>query len=58
MKPWVSKNEYDFFQEKMMTCSIPTPIFLIKDHKKKKMDRYFPTRIIVLATNFTTGFEN
>ena len=40
----------------MMTCRIPTPILLIKDHKKRNVDGNFPMRIIVLETNFTTGF--
>ena len=39
-----------------MTREIPTPMLLIKDHKKRNEEGVFPTRIIVLATNFTAGF--
>ena len=36
--------------------AIPTPKLLIKDHKEKKDNGEFPTRLIIPATNFTTGF--
>ena len=56
IKTWICKNEYNFVQEKMMTRGIPTPMLLIKDHKKRNVDDFFPTRLIVPATNFTAGF--
>ena len=47
MKVWISKNEYNFVREKLLTRGIPTPMLLIKDHKRKHAEGVFPTRIIV-----------
>ena len=56
MKGWISKGEYLFLKEKLLTRDIPTPLLLVKGHKKKNEFGEFPTRIVVPATNFTAGF--
>ena len=58
MKTWISKGEYVFVKEKILTRGVPTPLLFIKDHKKKNQLGKFPTRIVVPATNFTAGFAN
>ena len=52
-----SKKERAFLTEKIKSKAIPTPRLLIKDHKKKRSDGNFDTRLVVPATNFTAGFS-
>ena len=55
-EPLLSRNEYDFLMEGMDSKSIPNPKVLIKDHKEK-VNGNFPTRLIILPTNFTATFS-
>jgi hypothetical protein len=52
----MTKGERGFLEEKLETRAIPAPKLLIKDHKKIKKDGTYPTRLIIPATNFTSGF--
>ena len=52
----LSDNERNFIQESLDSRAILTPILLIKDHKKPNKNGYFPTRLIVPATNLTSSF--
>ena len=36
--------------------SIPTPKLMIKNHKMINRNGEFPTRLVILATNFTATF--
>ena len=56
MQRLIDKNEYLFILEKLLTQGIPTPLLLIKNHKRKDNKGNFPTRIVVPATNFMAGF--
>ena len=55
-KEIINDNEYDFLKETIDSKAIPTPKLSMKDHKKPNEDRDFPTRIVIPATNFTSGF--
>jgi hypothetical protein len=48
-----SKNETDLIQESLQSNAIPSPKFLVKDHKKKDKWGQYPTRLVIPATNFT-----
>lgn len=52
-----SKNEAGYLSELINTGAIPTPKLLIKDHKKLNKNNKFPTRLVVLATNFMAAFS-
>ena len=52
----MSDKEFNFIKYTLRSKAIPTPKMLIKDHKKKKDNGNFPTRLIIPATNFTAGF--
>jgi hypothetical protein len=51
-----SEKEIAFLDENIRLKAIPQPKILIKDHKKPDREGNFPTRLVVLATNFTAGF--
>eukprot|EP00957_Ditylum_brightwellii_P165880 12629141-Ditylum_brightwellii.AAC.1 len=43
--------------ERLDSKAIPQSQLLIKDHKKPKQDRSFPTRLVIPATNLTLEFS-
>jgi hypothetical protein len=51
-----SEKELTFLDKKIRSKVIPQPKILIKDHKGPDQEGNFPTRLVVLATNFTAGF--
>ena len=55
-KPILSKNDIEFLIESIKSKKLPTPTLLIKDHKEKNQDGEFPCRLVIPATNFTSGF--
>jgi len=52
----LSDKEESFVKQKIDSMAIPSPKLLIKDHKKPDQEGNFPTRLVVPATNFTSGF--
>ena len=52
----LSESEERFLSKTLESKSIPTPKLIIKDHKKANADGEFPSRLIVPANNFTSGF--
>ena len=53
----ISKNELGHINESLKTKAIPTPKLLIKDHKKMSNMGKFPTRLVILASNFSATFS-
>eukprot|EP00957_Ditylum_brightwellii_P210426 15364951-Ditylum_brightwellii.AAC.1 len=53
----LTKNEQDFLKEGIASKAIPQPQLLVKDHKEPDNDSSFPTRLVILATNFTATFS-
>ena len=45
-----------FLSKTLEFKSIPTPKIIIKDHKKANDEGYYPSELIVPASNFTSGF--
>ena len=42
----------------LATKAIPSPKLLVKDKKTINKKEEFPTRLVILATNFTATFSN
>ena len=51
-----TENEADFLIQNLKSKAIPSPKLLIKDHKKADNKGNYPTRLVVPANNFTSGF--
>mgnify|MGYP001787478984 FL=1 len=51
-----SDKEEQFVQQTIQSKAIPSPKLLIKDHKNPDSEGNFPTRLVVPANNFTSGF--
>jgi hypothetical protein len=54
----LSKDEYKYAEETLRSKAIPVPKLLIKDHKTPDDKGFFPTRLVVPATNFTSCFPD
>jgi len=54
----LSEVKRGYVKAKLKTCSVPTPKLLIKDHKRMNGKGEFPTRLVVLATNFVAGLRD
>ena len=52
----LTENEADFLIQNLKSKAIPSPKLLIKDHKKADNKGNYPTRLVVPANNFTSGF--
>ena len=52
----ISEKEQMFLSKTLEFKSIPTPKLIIKYHKKANEERDYPSRLIVPASNFTSGF--
>ena len=52
----LSANEEKFLTKSIDSRSIPTPKLIIKDHKKQDQNGDYPSRLIVPASNFISGF--
>ena len=50
------KNEVGHLNESLKTIAIPTPKILIKYHTKLTVKGYFPTGLVITATNFSATF--
>ena len=57
MRDMMSKKEVEFIERSLKTKAIPKPKLLVKDHKEKKASGDYPTRLIVPANNFTSGYS-
>ena len=55
-KDMLSEKEFVFLQKNLLTKTIPTPIIIIKDHKKANEQGEYPSRLMVPANKFTSGF--
>ena len=55
-KDMLSEKEFVFLQKNLLTKNIPTPKLIINDHKKSNEQGEYPSRLIVTANNFTSGF--
>ena len=53
----LSYQEMGYISNKINSAGVPSPRLLVKDHKEKK-DNEYPTRLVVPATNFTSGFPH
>jgi hypothetical protein len=53
---FLGKQERRFLVDTLSGKAIPSPSLLIKDHKAVQADGSFPTRLVVPADNFTSGF--
>ena len=56
IEDYLSEKEEKFSTKPLKSKSIPTPKVIIKDHIKANKDDNFPSRLIVPAKNFTSGF--
>ena len=54
----LSTSEYNYISSTINAAQVPTPRATIKDHKPKTSKGKYPTRLIVPATNFTSGFPH
>ena len=55
IKPVLSFNEEGYIIQKLNSKEVPTPKLLIKDHKAKKPNGDYRTRLINPANNFISG---
>ena len=53
----MSANERAAINESIRSAAVPTPILLVKDHKKKDKNDEHPVRLICPATNFVAIFD-
>jgi hypothetical protein len=57
MERLMEENEFALVKKSLSSKQIPTPLLLIKDHKKPcSTTGDHPTRLIVHAQNFTSAF--
>ena len=52
----MDEGEYGYLESCIKTRQVPSPRLLIKDHKGRRADGHYKTRLLVPATNFTQGF--
>ena len=52
----LTEKELKFLSKTLESKSIPTSKLIIKDHKKVNEEGDYPSRLIVPASNFTSGF--
>ena len=52
----LSEKELKFLSKTLEAKSIPTPKLIIKDYKKVNEKGDYPSRLIIPASNFTSGF--
>ena len=50
------KNVRNYIQEALNSIAVPSPKALIKGHKDPDENGSFPSRLVILATNFTAPF--
>ena len=53
----ISRDERAAINESIKSAAVPTPILLVKDHKKKDKNNKYPVRLICPATNFVAAFD-
>lgn len=56
MSELLSDNEIKFVNETIIYRTIHNPKILIEDHKKPDENGFYPTRLVVPDTNFTSVF--
>ena len=56
MKNLQTESNHKFLTKSIDSRSIPTPKLIIKDHKKQDQNGDYPSRLIVPASNFISGF--
>eukprot|EP00980_Cylindrotheca_fusiformis_P020377 scaffold7407_cov165-Cylindrotheca_fusiformis.AAC.1 len=52
----IGKKEAQAIEQSLRSCSVPTPFLLIKDHKPRNQEGHHPTRLVIPAQNFVSGF--
>eukprot|EP00957_Ditylum_brightwellii_P138356 10546051-Ditylum_brightwellii.AAC.1 len=57
IRDFISTDEFNFIQESLTSKAIPQPQLLVKDHKPVETSGDFPTRFVILATNFTAALS-
>ena len=57
-KPFMDKREQDYVEKWIKSRDVPTPRLLVKDHKDKKENGFWPVRLVIPATNYTQCFAN
>eukprot|EP00957_Ditylum_brightwellii_P086524 6583038-Ditylum_brightwellii.AAC.1 len=56
LKEELSTEKMSFLSEGIAFKQILQPQLLVKDHEERNEEGDFPTRLVILTTNFTTAF--
>ena len=55
-KPFMDKGEQGYVESWIKSRGVPTPRLLVKDHKDRGNDGFWPVRLVIPATNYTQYF--
>ena len=55
-KPFMDEGEQGYVESWIKSRDVPTPRLLVKDHKDRKKDGFWPVRLVIPATNYTQCF--
>ena len=52
----MDEGEQGYVESWIKSRDVPTPRLLVKDHKDRKKDGFWPVRLVIPATNYTQCF--